>query len=75
MYQILHRPVLRPIAASMATEKLGPDHFDDVNGVSSDDNAEGVTWSDAEEKTVRNKLDWQIVPMVTLLYLLCFLDR
>ena len=34
-----------------------------------------VTWTDQEEKKVRNKLDWQIVPMVTVLYLMCFLDR
>ena len=59
----------------MASEKFGPDQFDAVNVVSSDDNAEEVTWTEAEEKVVRNKLDWQIVPPVTLLYLLCFLDR
>lgn len=34
-----------------------------------------VDWTEAEEKVTRNKLDWQLVPMVTLLYLLCFLDR
>lgn len=34
-----------------------------------------VTWTAQEEKKVRNKLDWQIVPMVTVLYLMCFLDR
>lgn len=59
----------------MASEKFGPDRFDDLNVVSSDDNADEVTWTEAEEKVVRNKLDWQIVPPVTLLYLLCFLDR
>ena len=32
-------------------------------------------WTEEEEDTVRRKLDWQIVPAVTLLYLLCFLDR
>ncbi|RYP90219.1 hypothetical protein DL770_003682 [Monosporascus sp. CRB-9-2] len=32
-------------------------------------------WTEAEERTVRRKLDWQVVPLVTLLYLLCFLDR
>lgn len=59
----------------MASEKLDTDRFDDINGVSSDENVDDVTWSEAEEKKVRNKLDWQIVPMVTVLYLLCFLDR
>ena len=32
-------------------------------------------WTDAEEKSVRNRIDWHILPIVTLLYLLCFLDR
>ena len=32
-------------------------------------------WTEEEEATVRRKLDWQIVPAVTVLYLLCFLDR
>lgn len=34
-----------------------------------------ITWTEEEEARVRHKLDWQIVPLVTLLYLLCFLDR
>lgn len=34
-----------------------------------------ITWTEEEETRVRHKLDWQIVPLVTLLYLLCFLDR
>jgi hypothetical protein len=34
-----------------------------------------ITWTEEEETRVRRKLDLQIVPMVTLLYLLCFLDR
>ncbi|KAI0123023.1 major facilitator superfamily domain-containing protein [Xylariales sp. AK1849] len=32
-------------------------------------------WTEAEETAVRHKLDWQLVPTVTVLYLLCFLDR
>ncbi|KAI1503583.1 major facilitator superfamily domain-containing protein [Biscogniauxia marginata] len=32
-------------------------------------------WTEAEEAAVRRKLDWQLVPTVTILYLLCFLDR
>lgn len=32
-------------------------------------------WTDEEEKTLRNRMDWYIVPLVTVLYLLCFLDR
>lgn len=59
----------------MASEKFEQDRFDDVIAASSDDNIDEPTWTEEEEKVVRNKLDWQIVPMVTLLYLLCFLDR
>jgi hypothetical protein len=32
-------------------------------------------WTEAEEKILRNRMDWYIVPMVTVLYLMCFLDR
>ncbi|EON67437.1 hypothetical protein W97_06691 [Coniosporium apollinis CBS 100218] len=32
-------------------------------------------WTPEEEKAVRRKLDYRIVPVVTLLYLLCFIDR
>lgn len=41
----------------------------------SDSSREEITWTEAEEKIIRNKLDWQTVPIVTLMYLLCFLDR
>lgn len=34
-----------------------------------------LTWSDDEEKKIRRKLDFRLVPIVTILYLLCFLDR
>lgn len=37
-------------------------------------NAE-LTWTDDEETKIRRKLDFRLVPIVTLLYLLCFLDR
>ncbi|KAK3072786.1 hypothetical protein LTR53_006202 [Teratosphaeriaceae sp. CCFEE 6253] len=37
--------------------------------------AESLTWDDEEETRIRRKLDWNVVPLVTLLYLLCFIDR
>ena len=59
---------------SLSSEKkYGSGQIDEAR--SSDENVEQITWTEAEEKKVRNKLDWQIVPMVTVLYLLCFLDR
>ncbi|TID21558.1 High-affinity nicotinic acid transporter [Venturia nashicola] len=36
---------------------------------------EEITWTDEEERALRRKLDYHIVPIVTLLYLLCFIDR
>ncbi|KAI1390739.1 MFS general substrate transporter [Hypoxylon trugodes] len=41
----------------------------------SDRSSDAPSWTVEEETIVRRKLDWQIVPTVTLLYLLCFLDR
>ncbi|KAI1735103.1 major facilitator superfamily domain-containing protein [Xylaria scruposa] len=34
-----------------------------------------LSWTVEEETVVRRKLDRQLVPMITILYLLCFLDR
>ncbi|OLN92787.1 putative transporter C1683.12-like protein 14 [Colletotrichum chlorophyti] len=37
--------------------------------------AQPLEWSEAEEAALRRKIDWHTVPIVTTLYLLCFLDR
>ena len=34
----------------------------------------GTTWSEAEEKAVRRKLDFNLVPVLTLMYLVCFVS-
>jgi len=34
-----------------------------------------LVWTEEEETRIRRKLDLRVVPLVTLLYLLCFLDR
>ncbi|KAK3714780.1 hypothetical protein LTR37_007514 [Vermiconidia calcicola] len=61
------------------TEKLHGDSLrelgDAPSGKSSRDDEFAITWTEEEETRVRHKLDWQIVPMVTVLYLMCFLDR
>ncbi|KAI1376527.1 MFS general substrate transporter [Hypoxylon crocopeplum] len=41
----------------------------------SEGSSEAPSWTVAEETAIRRKLDWQLVPTVTILYLLCFLDR
>ena len=48
-------------------------HLEDQSH-SSDEDVQ-ITWDEKEETAIRHKLDWQIVPIVTLMYLLCFLDR
>jgi hypothetical protein len=30
------------------------------------------TWTEEEERRVRRKIDWHVVPTLTLMYLLCF---
>lgn len=45
----------------------------EANG--SDRSTDEFTWTQEEETAVRRKLDRVIVPLTTLLYLLCFLDR
>lgn len=42
---------------------------------SSDDDRSRLTWTEDEERKIRRKLDFHVVPLVTILYLLCFLDR
>lgn len=34
-----------------------------------------MEWTDADEKRIRRKMDFRIVPAVFALYLLCFIDR
>ena len=35
----------------------------------------GGKWTVEEEEKLRNRMDWHILPLVTVLYLMCFLDR
>ena len=32
-------------------------------------------WTEADEKRIRSRMDWRIVPTVFVLYLMCFIDR
>ncbi|KAL0261138.1 hypothetical protein SLS55_004834 [Diplodia seriata] len=60
----------------MAAEK--PDFLEVENAVQSDRSSGDAlepAWTEEEERAVRRKMDWHLVPLVTLLYLLCFLDR
>ena len=46
-----------------------------VSSISSDSEIEGVTGSSVNEKTLLRKLDLKLLPAVSVLYLLSFLDR
>ena len=61
----------------MESEKVLADRMAhvEVDPAKSSDSDEEITWTEEEEKRIRNKIDWRLVPTVTFLYLLCFLDR
>lgn len=42
---------------------------------SSEENLAGIEWDETDEKRIRQRMDWRIVPTVFCLYLLCFIDR
>jgi len=42
---------------------------------SSQDDPSSIEWDAADEKRIRNRMDWRIMPTVFLLYILCFIDR
>ena len=58
----------------MAEEKTTmPQHVDVVEDAKTGFTTEAeVTWTEEEETRVRRKLDWQVVPMVTVLYLMWY---
>jgi hypothetical protein len=58
---------------SQLMEKTQFDHFHPVEYLDHlDSDGEVADWTEEEEKAVRRKIDVRIVPLVTLLYLLCF---
>ncbi|KAK6834557.1 hypothetical protein PG987_009251 [Apiospora arundinis] len=60
---------------SITPEKKGAGALEAEQATKSDSETYEISWTREEEAVIRHKLDWQIVPTVTLLYLLCFLDR
>jgi len=45
------------------------------DGGSSEGSLPELVWTEEEEREIRRKIDWHTVPLVTLLYMLTFLDR
>ncbi|KAG9237417.1 major facilitator superfamily domain-containing protein [Amylocarpus encephaloides] len=42
---------------------------------SSDEESSSREWTDLDEKRIRRKIDWRLIPTVFILYLMCFIDR
>jgi hypothetical protein len=34
-----------------------------------------IEWTAEDERRIRQRMDWRIVPIVLALYLMCFIDR
>lgn len=45
-------------------------YFDDDHLQSS-----AIEWTAEDERRIRQRIDWRIVPVVLALYLMCFIDR
>jgi hypothetical protein len=72
-----HLP-LRSLTTAMVLEKADRDLAESRPGastISSDSEIEGVTGSPVNEKALLRKLDLKLLPAVSVLYLLSFLDR
>jgi len=46
-----------------------------ADGSLSDGSFPELVWTEEEERVIRRKIDWHTVPLVTVLYMLTFLDR
>lgn len=60
----IHNGISGPLSGSAATGIDGSPHSD-----------EDLTFSPAEETDVLRRIDWNLVPYFSILYLLSFLDR
>ncbi|KAF2641311.1 MFS general substrate transporter [Massarina eburnea CBS 473.64] len=59
----------------VASGEKGTIYEEQVGDSNLSESTDDFTWTVEEETAVRRKLDKVIVPLTTLLYLLCFLDR
>ncbi|CAH0057708.1 unnamed protein product [Clonostachys solani] len=48
---------------------------DQLETAASDDNNELIQYDEKETKAILRKVDWRLIPMLTLLYVLSFIDR
>ena len=61
---------------SSSNDDINVSHIKAADGATSDvESHPELTWTEEEETAIRRKIDIHTVPLVTLLYMLCFLDR
>jgi hypothetical protein len=48
---------------------------DQLETAASDENNELIQYDEKETKAILRKVDWRLIPMLTLLYVLSFIDR
>lgn len=61
--------------ANLVEEKVVVDHPEAVDDVQKDTQSGDIQFSDAETKRLLKKVDFRLLPVLTILYLLSFLDR
>lgn len=63
----------------MHQDPIKADLIEDVDGNIELAEGENVRMNDAEDskeaKRVLRKVDWRLIPLLTLLYIMCFIDR
>lgn len=68
-------PISSQAYESQDTSKLAEDSKSDSNQVRTEDVRSIKWWTDEEETQVRRLLDWNILPLVAVIYGASFIDR
>jgi sugar phosphate permease len=63
----------KDIAQQAEQARVNSSKDGDLSDVSVPDSE--LEWTEEEERALRRRIDWHTVPLVTVLYMLCFLDR
>lgn len=73
--ELLANPSTAPAGMNIKSEKPeSPDHFEDVE-TNISDQSEAPQYDAKETQRILRKVDFRLLPMLTLLYVLSFIDR
>ncbi|KAF6806100.1 major facilitator superfamily transporter [Colletotrichum plurivorum] len=64
-----------PVEIEKKPEPSGPNSVDVKFEALEYSDGAVLEWTEEEERAIRHAIDWHTVPIATVLYLLCFLDR